>query len=952
MGKPCAVFWDIENIDVPKGQTVDSIVDLIRSTIIKPYNLNEIFFFCVCDVHKLPANVGHSLIALDVDIVQAYNGVKDSADDKIMELMRKFVKFSGQDCTIILLSGDADYCDTLSYLKKLHNVSIHLVRLANSFSPKLDQIADYTFMLNNSVLKPIKSTGPPKYFISIQNYPLSAELIKDSPLTGILKSIKIEKSKRTKTNKCEVKQLTFIRIPNVSDSVDNSKFIKFCVACTAPTGSQCILSKKPSLWIVFSFKSHAQDCLSKVQILYPDAVISEPPPGLTLPCLISPYIVQFFDEQSILSNSPKLDVPSNTAVCTEIVLTLPCSDNVHSVKPSSINSLNNTSEIEHEIVQNTGEVETLFKVSQEKALDAHSISQVSQIFNIKSENSNIKDTIINPVEPSKPGSFVKHKLPVSSSVSQAKSNFKMFFHCESPVNTNLSTNWSLIYNLFEKSYDLGAKKVIFDRNIFCLHFDSEKNYQQMLVKKDSLDLRGLRVAHVESLEQKMANKMNCYPSDNPWCLSQELDLHCLLIKLDDQHHSYFIHQIKTLLEEWKSIFIKSLSEEIWIGFPDEVICEDSCRHILRLLRYPYKSVERAKPPTKLLESIVFDDLVGDAYDLAFLSNALHSSQKLDEKPQIFQVMTSLMETEQEPDKRWFYVQVKGLMYICSSCYPQLNLSQVIKLLVKFAKVIPIAGIASMTQVDFVFSSWVEAVTACHFINNLRNDDFCCQQPRVKASLVKKPDEWFTNREFYIINDQRKVLEKIIKTKNDFNEMDATSTMVTPVKDSKPWLGIYAPNSVIYPQCYLVISPKTGSKFTPSMISIIKMNLIEMGYKVIIEFEDKIWVEVEDLVKGNIAKVRIGNLEFKLLHENDKHDITIGVEVEERISYMDQVPLCVALMVSKRISGGKQIKNEKTSIVNGYYIHPYVPLGHFNYYHREAVGMKTKIYCNSNSFTCF
>uniref|UniRef100_T1KGL4 NYN domain-containing protein n=1 Tax=Tetranychus urticae TaxID=32264 RepID=T1KGL4_TETUR len=149
MGKPCAVFWDIENIDVPKGQSVTSIVNLIRSTIIKPYNLNEIFFFCTCDVHRLPKSVGQSLTKLDVDIVQAYNGVKDSADIKILDLMRKFVAVAGQDCTIILLSGDADYYGTLSDLKKLHNVSIHLIRLANSFSPKLEEISDYTFLLNN-----------------------------------------------------------------------------------------------------------------------------------------------------------------------------------------------------------------------------------------------------------------------------------------------------------------------------------------------------------------------------------------------------------------------------------------------------------------------------------------------------------------------------------------------------------------------------------------------------------------------------------------------------------------------------------------------------------------------------------------------------------------------------------------------------------------------------------
>ncbi|XP_015786582.1 meiosis regulator and mRNA stability factor 1-like [Tetranychus urticae] len=166
MIKPCAVFWDIQNIDVPKGQTVDSIVDLIRSTVIKPYNLYEISFFCVYDAHKSPANFDHSLTNLDF---LTYNGVKDSADMKIIDLMRKFVKVAGQDCTIILLSGDGDYYGTLIELKKLHDVSIHVIKLSASCSPKLDQISDYTFMLANGELKPVKATANPTYFISILN---------------------------------------------------------------------------------------------------------------------------------------------------------------------------------------------------------------------------------------------------------------------------------------------------------------------------------------------------------------------------------------------------------------------------------------------------------------------------------------------------------------------------------------------------------------------------------------------------------------------------------------------------------------------------------------------------------------------------------------------------------------------------------------------------------------
>ncbi|XP_015786639.1 uncharacterized protein LOC107363882 [Tetranychus urticae] len=813
MAKPCAVFWDIENIGVPKGQSVASIINQIRSTIIKPYNLNEIFFFCICDVHRLPANVGHSLIALDVDIVQAYNGVKNSADIVIMDLMRKFVKFSGQDCTIILLSGDADYYGTLSDLKKLHNVSIHLIRRVNSWSPKLDEISDYTFILNDGVLKLIKSTGAPKYFISVNSYSLiansnqvmnelndiahgsiensailygnlicigfpslslaekaieqlngcqyhekflKAELINDSPLTDILKSIKIEKSKCTKTNKCcELKQLTFIKMSN-SSKPDDSKIIKFCIACAAESGSQCILSSKSFFWIVFSCKVDAQDCLLKVQILYPDAVISEPPSDLTLPSLDNPYAVKFFDEQTFVSVAKKVDITSNTALCPRCDLPLPGSDNNYSVKPCDqvVNALNNIPKIDEKaqetIVRNT-EVETPLKALKIKALDAYSVSQVNQIFNIKSEKNNIKNTIIDAAKSSESRSVIKHELPVSSSVSQVKSNFKMFFHCESPVNTNLSTKWSLLYNLFEKSYDLGAKKVIFDRNIFCLHFDSKKSYQQMLDKKDSLDLRGLRILNVDSLEQQITKKMIFYPSSNPWCLSQELDLHCILIKLADEFHSNFIDESKGFLGNRECIFIKSLSEEIWIGFPDAVICEDSCRHVLRLLQYPYKSVEKAKPSKELLESIVLDDLVGDAYDLAFLSNEFHLGQELNEKSQILQIMDSCL----EPDKRLSYVQVEG-GFMRWPGWSQLNLSQIIKLLIKFAKVIPIAGIASMRQVDFIFNSWVEANTACHFINNLRYDEVCYWQSLPRAGEMEKPaNEWFTTSEYYIINDQRK-----------------------------------------------------------------------------------------------------------------------------------------------------------------------------------------------------
>ncbi|XP_025017023.1 uncharacterized protein LOC112539064 [Tetranychus urticae] len=566
MAKPCAVFWDIQNVGIPKGQTVDSIVDLIRSTVIKPYNLNEIFFFCVCDVHKLPSNVANSLIALDVDIVQAYNGVKDSADIKILDLMRKFVKVAGQECTIILLSGDGDYYGTLSDLKKLHNVSINLIRLANSFSPKLDQISDYTCMLNNGVLKPIKSTVVPKYFISIKNYPLTMDinfvmgtlnnqiaesiqksailfddlicigfptlwnaekaieqlngsrfhghflkvvLLSESPLTEILKCIKPNVTMQTKNNN-EARQLTFIKMDN-SNEVDISKFIKFCIACTKQSGSQCILSTKSYLWIVFSFKSDAQDCLSKVQIMYPDAIISDPPVDL----------------------ASKYHENSYTVRCCEQKVTNEVSSQVdNAAKPKS-----------------------------EKDIEASSHNKNSSSIN----HPNIGPSAHMKPKASKESVTLKKTMNLEPKiVSNNNDGWKIFFHCDnyfvSHVAHNQLTKWSLLYKLFEKYYDLGAKKVICDANLYCAHFESASDYQDTCAEKWSGYCKPLEFVKAKDLNKKFTKatikKMNRHKHEIPWCLNIELDIHCLVVKVDEQIHIEFKERCKKILGNRECIFIK------------------------------------------------------------------------------------------------------------------------------------------------------------------------------------------------------------------------------------------------------------------------------------------------------------------------------------------------------------------------------------------------------------
>uniref|UniRef100_T1KGI4 NYN domain-containing protein n=1 Tax=Tetranychus urticae TaxID=32264 RepID=T1KGI4_TETUR len=942
MAKPCAVFWDIQNVGIPRGQSANSIVNLIRSTIIKPHNLNEISFFCVCDVNKLPANVGNSLIALDVDIVQAYNKFKDSADIKILDLMRKFVKHAGQDCTIILLSGDADYYGTLSDLKKLHNVSIHLVRLAHSFSPKLDQIADYAFMLNDGVLKPIKSTGVPMYFISVKNYPLTmdikfvmdtlnsqiaesiqksailfddlicigfptlwnaekaieqlngsrfhghflkAELLLDSSLTEILKCIKPNKTMKMKNNK-EVKRLTFIKM-SISMETDNRKIIKFCIACTKQSGSQCILSRKPFLWIVFSFKSDAQDCLSKVQIMYPDAIIADPPVDLTSKYHENLYTVESCEQKV-----------TNEAISQ--------ADNAAEPKPKK----------------------DIQASSQNQSSSNCHYANIGPSTDIKPRAAKESATLKNTMN--------SEPRIVSDTNFCDNNDWKIFFRCDnyfvSHVLRYQPTKWSLLYDLFEKLYDLGAKKVMFDGNVYCAHFDSVSAYDHAFTEKRSRFLKPLESINAEGLTKKFTANMNRYVHEIPWCLNSELDIHCLVVKVNEHIHIELKEMCKKILGNRECIFIKPVLDEFWIGFPDELICKNSKKTVLRFLadlKY-LNDVSMAKPSNALLESVNLHDLVGDAYDLAFLSAQLESTKPI-AKPQIIERISCLRTEEQECNATVFHITI-GANFRNWMSWVQLSLEQIVKMIVYFSKVIPLAATASYDEATLIFNSWYEAHVAHHFINNLTLAEVPYFREIHRAREVQQQQlPCASIFKYYIINDKRKVLDKIIQNRSLVDRLHLNSS----TNKSTPNIDLLDGEITKKLQYLYTITTKSDFKLTSGMISIIKMNLVQMDCPVCIEFQDEIWVAADDLEKGNKAKARIDQIKFKMLHEKDEDDFEVGVTMQLAPSS----PTEAAKMLANKLMNPTEAPSSKVNSIPSV-----VPLGHFNYNYRRAVGMPISKYC--------
>uniref|UniRef100_T1KGI6 NYN domain-containing protein n=1 Tax=Tetranychus urticae TaxID=32264 RepID=T1KGI6_TETUR len=706
--------------------------------------------------------------------------------------MRKFVKVAGQDCTIILLSGDGDYYGTLIELKKLHDVSIHVIKLSASCSPKLDQISDYTFMLANGELKPVKATANPTYFISILNQysvnnfnelanELNALAVGSIGNSAILcgnlicigfptlgnaeqaieqlnesqfheQSSKANVDMQTKSNE-EVKQLTFIKMNN-SNGADIIKMIKFCIACNVQSGSQCILSSESFLWIVFSYESDAQKFLPKVKIMYPDAVISELPTDLLSKCPKSLYTIESCEE--IVTNGARFSVREDT------------------------------------------DWNIFFR--------------------------------LNP----------DFTAPLQ--------------YCE-------PTKWSLLYNLLEKLYDLGAKKVIFDGNLYCVHFESMFAYQEAFERIRSHYLEPLEFVSASEIhtKQEVKDKMKRYNNGIPWCLTQQLDLSCILLRIESR---------------------------LYIGFPDEIVRSKSMKIVYKFMASLKQSsgVSYPEATNALLESINCRDLVGDAYDLAFLSSQLEDTKPIT-RPNIIERIRQQRMQQQEYNETVFQFTVFGKFFDRWDSN-LLSLEQVVKIFVKLSKVIPLAVSAFCDSIVLMFNSWHEAHAAHHFIRKLMK--FPILRSLMAQVLSNSP------REDYIDVLGEEMIKKL--------------------------------------EYMFVITTNSDFKFTSGMMSIIKMNLVEQDCPVCIEFEDEIWVAVDDLEKGNKAKGEIEKIKFKLLHEKDD-DFEVGVLMEP---ILESPPKVTKMLANK-------LMKPKTNVTNVYLTSDAFPLGHFNYSYRKAVGMSTSRY---------
>lgn len=102
--KPVGIFWDIENCRIPKGISPSFLVENIRA-LTNEFNLIENDFVIVCDVFAMNNNVINELNNMQVNIIHVSSFAKNACDEKIKQLINRFVHTHRQNCAIILLSS-------------------------------------------------------------------------------------------------------------------------------------------------------------------------------------------------------------------------------------------------------------------------------------------------------------------------------------------------------------------------------------------------------------------------------------------------------------------------------------------------------------------------------------------------------------------------------------------------------------------------------------------------------------------------------------------------------------------------------------------------------------------------------------------------------------------------------------------------------------------------------
>ena len=102
---PIGIFWDIENCQVPFNRSAIKLVERIRRIVVdRQYRESE--FQVVCDINKANKQVIDDLNSSQVTVIHISSTAKNAADDKIKQLIHRFIETNGHKSAVCVVTGN------------------------------------------------------------------------------------------------------------------------------------------------------------------------------------------------------------------------------------------------------------------------------------------------------------------------------------------------------------------------------------------------------------------------------------------------------------------------------------------------------------------------------------------------------------------------------------------------------------------------------------------------------------------------------------------------------------------------------------------------------------------------------------------------------------------------------------------------------------------------------
>ncbi|KAJ4961730.1 hypothetical protein NE237_021640 [Protea cynaroides] len=168
------IFWDIENCNVPRTVSAENVSGNIREVLSSEIGIKSIKMFnAYGDCNALSNQVRKGLHLTGVKVVDVPH-VKDGAADRaILSDMHFFAFDNLPSATLVLISGDVDFAETLHKLEQRGHAIILFVPSGVGVSSALRKAAKFVFDWPSAACGKVIWSGSPSMPRELKNITMS-----------------------------------------------------------------------------------------------------------------------------------------------------------------------------------------------------------------------------------------------------------------------------------------------------------------------------------------------------------------------------------------------------------------------------------------------------------------------------------------------------------------------------------------------------------------------------------------------------------------------------------------------------------------------------------------------------------------------------------------------------------------------------------------------------------